>query len=102
MLIAAAALGALILSPIVATGGGAAAKETKAVKVHVTKHTVKHVRTVRAPRYIRAQAPSAFSPYAHRPEYDAHIGGAVIGSDPDPRVRGTLRREYCEDSPSAC
>jgi hypothetical protein len=103
MLIAAVAVGGLMLSPLVAASGGAAAKEVKASKTHVIKHKpTRTIRSVRAPGYIRAQAPSAFSPYAHRPEYDAHIRGTVVGSDPDPRVRRTLRREYCEDSPSSC
>jgi hypothetical protein len=109
MLIAAAAVGALVLSPIVAASGGAEAKETKAAKARMIKHTVKHVRTMRtvrargyAPGYIRAEGPGPFSSAVHRPEYDVYVRGSVIGSDPDPRVRIQIRREYCEDSVDGC
>jgi hypothetical protein len=114
MLIAAAAVGALVLSPLVAASGDAEAKVVKASKTHVVKHRVTHMRTiraVRAPGYIRAvhapgygwaPAPGPFSSQVHRPEYDVYVRGSVIGSDPDPRVRIQLRREYCEDSVDGC
>jgi hypothetical protein len=33
------------------------------------------------------------SPYSPNPEYDVYVRGEYVGSDPDPRVRWTLRDE---------
>ena len=33
------------------------------------------------------------SPYPHNPEYDVYVRGEYVGSDPDPRIRATLRQE---------
>ena len=36
------------------------------------------------------------SPYPHPPEYDVWVNGTYVGSDPDPRIRATLRKEAKE------
>ena len=33
------------------------------------------------------------SPYSSNPEYDVYVRGEYVGSDPDPRIRWTLREE---------
>jgi hypothetical protein len=33
------------------------------------------------------------SPYSTNPEYDVYVRGEYVGSDPDPRIRSTLRDE---------
>ncbi len=42
------------------------------------------------------------SAFAHHPSYDVYVNGEYAGSDPDPRVRWTIRREYCEQRPDGC
>jgi Ni/Co efflux regulator RcnB len=32
--------------------------------------------------------------YSGNPAYDVYVNGEYVGSDPDPRVRETLRKEY--------
>jgi hypothetical protein len=34
------------------------------------------------------------SPYPHPAEYDVWVRGEYVGSDPDPRIRATLRQEW--------
>jgi hypothetical protein len=36
------------------------------------------------------------SPYPHPREYDVWVNGKYVGSDPDPRIRATLRNEARE------
>ncbi len=43
-----------------------------------------------------------YSPYSSDPSYDVYVNGTYIGSDPDPRIRWTLKKEYCEDSLDGC
>ena len=33
------------------------------------------------------------SPYSSKPEFDVYVRGEYVGSDPDPRIRWTLREE---------
>ncbi len=42
------------------------------------------------------------SPYSTNPAHDVYVNGVYVGSDPDPRIRWTLKREYCEDSIDGC
>ena len=42
------------------------------------------------------------SPYSTNPAHDVYVNGVYVGSDPDPRIRSTLRKEYCEDSVDGC
>jgi hypothetical protein len=42
------------------------------------------------------------SPYSTNPAHDAYVNGTYVGSDPDPRIRWQLKREYCEDSLDGC
>jgi opacity protein-like surface antigen len=37
--------------------------------------------------------PRRASPYSSNPEYDVYVRGEYVGSDPDPRIRWTLRDE---------
>jgi len=42
------------------------------------------------------------SPYSTNPAHDVYVNGVYVGSDPDPRIRWSLRREYCQDSLDGC
>jgi hypothetical protein len=103
MLVAAAALSAVMALPAVAATGPTRGK------THLITHTVKkskHMRTAKRvgvpeSQTTRAQ-PQPFSPFVHRPEYDVYVGGAYAGSDPDPRVRDTIKREYMCQSIMGC
>ncbi len=46
--------------------------------------------------------PLPSSAFAHHPSYDVYVNGEYAGSDPDPRVRWTIRREYCEQRADGC
>ncbi|MEA2976966.1 MAG: hypothetical protein QOF19_2486 [Alphaproteobacteria bacterium] len=105
MLIAAVALGAAAVLPAVSVSAAPQGK------THATKHAVKHsqhVRTVRHARTVRwAPAPGylAARPFAsavHHPSYDVYVNGNYAGSDPDPRIRQSIKREYCQDSLDGC
>ena len=43
-----------------------------------------------------------YSIYAHHPSYDVYVRGNYVGSDPDWRIRSTLRQEYCADQWDGC
>ena len=42
------------------------------------------------------------SPYSTNPEHDVYVNGVYVGSDPDPRIRWSLKREYCAESLDGC
>ncbi len=42
------------------------------------------------------------SAFAHHPSYDVYVNGEYAGSDPDPRIRWSIRREYCEQRVDGC
>ncbi len=99
MLIAAAAISALIASPILAASGPDQAKAAKTHatnKTHATKRVVKQARPARIPSLADTR-------FIHRPEYDVYVNGEYAGSDPDPRVRLMIQREYeCTEIFSGC
>lgn len=77
-LLAATALAALIAAPGFAQSApgdnrAAAKKKNKAIAAQMQ--------------------PRRASPYSTNPEYDVYFRGEYVGSDPDPRVRWTLRNE---------
>jgi hypothetical protein len=84
----AAALVILIVTPASAQsknpGHGAAlgsyASDTQKSKSRKAGHTV-----------VRTHARTLGSPHSDNPEYDVYVRGEYVGSDPDPRVRWTLR-----------
>ena len=61
-----------------------AAQQAKAKQ----KAKAKQQRAVRT----HAQAPRIWS-YSTNPAYDVYVRGEYVGSDPDPRIRWTLREE---------
>jgi hypothetical protein len=36
------------------------------------------------------------SPFQHRPEWDVYVNGQYAGSDPDPRIRESLRQDFLD------
>ena len=86
---AAAALAALIATPASAQslkseGSGAGLKSYASSDSQKAKKK-KVVTTYAQPR--RA------SPYSSNPEFDVYVRGEYVGSDPDPRIRASLRDE---------
>ena len=89
--IAAAALAALIATPayaqsIKSEGSGAGIRSYAASDSQKVKAKKKKVVTT----YTQ---PGHASPYSSHPEYDVYVRGEYVGSDPDPRIRWTLRSE---------
>jgi opacity protein-like surface antigen len=90
-ILAAAALAALIVTPasaqsIESEGSGAGLRSYAASDSQKAKATRKKVVTT----YTQ---PRRASPYSSNPEYDVYVRGEYVGSDPDPRIRSTLRAE---------
>ena len=44
--------------------------------------------------YARAISPYGYAPHSAYPGFDVYVDGHYVGSDPDPRVRGMLRRDH--------
>lgn len=42
------------------------------------------------------------SPYSTNPAHDVYVNGNYVGSDPDARIRWSLKKEYCQDSIDGC
>lgn len=65
--------------------GGYAAAETPAVKQPAAKKPVTATPAAKV---------GGHSPYSSNPEYDVYVNGEYVGSDPDPRIRASLRKEW--------
>ena len=94
-------IGVLALAAVVAVpaiGSGTAQGETvqskSAKKTKAAKETV--VRRETTGQLLPSSA------FAHHPSYDVYVNGEYAGSDPDPRVRWSIRREYCEQRVDGC
>ena len=101
MLIGTLAVALAFASPVVAEGsdtqGQASKAQGKAVAAKTTKRTVAGQA---AEPWSSGQPP--YSVYVHHPSYDVYVNGEYAGSDPDPRIRWSLRREYCEQRVDGC
>ena len=82
LILAAAALAALAMSPW-ALSDSASAQTTTVVKQNAKKKK-KVVTTVHVQRV---------APYYYHPEWDVYVNGVYAGTDPDPRIRATIARE---------
>jgi hypothetical protein len=91
--IAAAALAAVIAVPSFAPGGPAQAQTYS--KEQAAPQKPKKAKTQK--RVVRYG-----SPYSTNPAHDVYVNGVYVGSDPDPRIRWTLKREYCAESVDGC
>ena len=99
ILVAAAALAVAIALPAFAPGQQAqaqtSAKEQTTTHKQTATHKVKKAKTHK--RVVRNG-----SPYSTDPAHDAYVNGTYVGSDPDPRIRWQLKKEYCEESLDGC
>ena len=89
-ILAAAALAALIATPASAQsikreGSGAGLKSYAASDSQKAKAKKKKVVTYTQPGRVLS--------YSGNPEFDVYVRGEYVGSDPDPRIRATLRDE---------
>ena len=92
-LVAAAALAMAIAVPAFAPGQQAQAQSYS--KEQTSPPKVKKAKTQK--RVVRYG-----SPYSTNPAHDVYGNGGYVGSDPDPRIRWTLKREYCAESLDGC
>ena len=88
-LVVAAALAVLVGSPLALSGDAAAQnapKQTAAKK--------KPAPVAAAPAVVEQQ-PIATGPVSPsgNPEWDVYVNGQYVGSDPDPRIRWSIRQE---------
>jgi hypothetical protein len=93
MIVAATAI-AVFAAPL-AFGPGQEAQAQSYSKEQTTTPKVKKAKTQK--RVVRHG-----SPYSTNPAHDVYVNGNYVGSDPDPRIRWTLKKEYCEDSVDGC
>ena len=93
IIVAATAL-AVIAAPV-AFGASQQAQAQSYSKEQTTTHKVKKAK---APKRVVRYG----SPYSTNPAHDVYVNGVYVGSDPDPRIRWTIKKEYCEDSIDGC
>ena len=95
MKIVMAATALAVFAAPLAFGAGQEARAQSYSKEQTTTHKVKKAKTQK--RVVRYG-----SPYSTNPAHDVYVNGVYVGSDPDPRIRWTLKKEYCEDSVDGC
>lgn len=93
ILVAAMALAVAAAAPAFAPGQQAQAQSYS--KEQTTTKKAKKAKTQQ--RVVRSN-----SPYSTNAAHDVYVNGVYVGSDPDPRIRWTLKREYCQDSVDGC
>jgi hypothetical protein len=95
-LIGSLAIAVAFALPVVASGSGPA-------QGHAVKGKTIKAKTIKRPAAPRLRQVLPLSPYAyHHPSYDVYVNGEYAGSDPDPRIRRSLAREYCEQQVDGC
>jgi len=87
---------AMVLTAAFVFAPGQKAQAQGYSKEQTTTHKAKKKKTT-AKRVVRSA-----SPYSTNPEYDVYVNGVYVGSDPDPRIRWSLKREYCSESLDGC
>ncbi len=95
MKIIVAATALAVSAAALAFGAGQQAQAQSYSKEQTTTHKAKKAKTPK--RVVRYG-----SPYSTNPAHDVYVNGVYVGSDPDPRIRWTLKKEYCEDSIDGC
>ena len=93
IVVAATAL-AVFAAPL-ASGASQEARAQSYSKEQTTAHKAKKAKPQK--RVVRYG-----SPYSTNPAHDVYVNGVYVGSDPDPRIRWTLKKEFCEDSLDGC
>jgi hypothetical protein len=96
ILVAATAL-AVFAAPL-AFGAGQQAQAQSYTKEQTTTQKAKNVKKAKTQKRVVRYG----SPYSTNPAHDVYVNGVYVGSDPDPRIRWSLKREYCEDSVDGC
>ena len=94
MLVAAIALAVAAAAP--AFGPGQQAQAQTYSKDQTAPQKVKKAKTQK--RVVVRNG----SPYSTNPAHDVYVNGTYVGSDPDERIRWTLKREYCQESVDGC
>ena len=100
--LAATALALFAVAPAFTPGEQAQAQTYS--KEQTATHKVKKAKTHKTQKTQKTQKRVVRngSPYSTNPENDAYVNGTYVGSDPDPRIRWQLKREYCEESVDGC
>lgn len=93
IIVAATAL-AIFAAPL----GFSPGQEAQAQSYSKEQTTPHKVKKAKAPKRVVRSG----SPYSTNPAHDVYVNGVYVGSDPDPRIRWTLKKEYCEDSVDGC
>src|SRR5687767_9990703 len=99
IIVAATAL-AVFAAPL-AFGPGQEARAQSYSKEQTTTQKVKKAKTQKTQK-TQKRVVRHGSPYSTNPAHDVYVNGVYVGSDPDPRIRWTLKKEYCEDSVDGC
>jgi hypothetical protein len=90
--LAAAALAALIAMPAAAQSMNPVSSDA-ALRSYAAPET-QNTKAKKARRaVVTSYGQTVRSPHSSNPEYDVYVRGEYVGSDPDPRVRWTLREE---------
>jgi hypothetical protein len=92
MLVAIAGLALAAASPAFASSSHGHSKSHKSPATHVVKR-----HAIYAPLRVYVPGAPPYASYRHDPSYDVYVEGEYAGSDPDPRIRETIRKEWIED-----
>ena len=98
IIVAATAL-AVFAAPLTLGDGQQAQAQSYSKEQTTTKQTTtkKAKKTKTQKRVVRNG-----SPYSTNPAHDVYVNGVYAGSDPDPRIRWSIKREYCQDAVDGC
>lgn len=77
-------------------------QQVKAQGYSSDQTTVKKAKKVKKAKARTEKRALYRSPYSTNPAHDVYVNGNYVGSDPDPRIRWSLKREYCQDSLDGC
>ena len=97
MLVAAIALAVAATAPAFAPG-----QQAQAQTYSKEQTTPQKVKKATKPTKTQKRVVRNGSPYSTNPAHDAYVNGTYVGSDPDPRIRWQLKKEYCEESLDGC
>ena len=86
-ILACAALAALIATP-----AGAQSLRENGAGLSSYAQSASQAKATKSKRSVRTTV-TDLSPYSPNPEWDVYVRGEYVGSDPDPRIRWSLRRE---------
>lgn len=86
-------LATAVVGALAATFLSAAPANSASDGVSAKSQAKQTTRSTQAKKPKRSVTTGSGGSYSGNPEYDVYVRGEYVGSDPDPRVRATIRQE---------